>query len=357
MPHLSFLFKSTVRGNGTQQIWQLPTFSVTFTRPFLLKSDPSRPGCSSSSSSSWHLRAATLFLYRNDALHWTYRVPSISASRLLPFFLIVRQKSPTIRASFEGLNRTRPKSRGPATRLSSHPPSPPISNDSTNSHLFSHEPLRKFLHPPRQLSTLFRFRSLPSLSTFIELPLPLHARSDIDLFVFLLSSSASLSSSQCQCCSLRSASINILQFYRAVLASYRRTGRRDRPRRFTRERSLSRCLWNFSFLFGSPYRRGWPVLWNYRSSTANRMDGRTVDDRSSVFRLENIFPWNFARSRSSSSSRDGVAEVTGEKIWGGLGNSALKTWRCLTPRLSETCLRGLYSTYGSLVVYKGVVAL
>lgn len=121
--------------------------------------------------------------------------------------------------------------------------------------------------------------------------------------------------------------------------------------------NVARCLWNFSFLFGSPYRRGWPVLWNYRSSTANRMDGWTVDDRSSVFRLENIFPWNFARSRSSSSSRDGVAEVTGEKIWGGLGNSALKTWRCLTPRLSETCLRGLYSTYGSLVVYKGVVAL
>lgn len=357
MPHLSFLFKSTVRGNGTQQIWQLPTFSVTFTRPFLLKSDPSRPGCSSSSSSSWHLRAATLFLYRNDALHWTYRVPSISASRLLPFFLIVRQKSPTIRASFEGLNRTRPKSRGPATRLSSHPPSPPISNDSTNSHLFSHEPLRKFLHPPRQLSTLFRFRSLPSLSTFIELPLPLHARSDIDLFVFLLSSSASLSSSNAnaapQNALLRSASINILQFYRAVLASYRRTGRRDRPRRFTRERGAL----SLEFFFPLWITLSEGMVRPVKLHTANRMDGWTVDDRSSVFRLENIFPWNFARSRSSSSSRDGVAEVTGEKIWGGLGNSALKTWRCLTPRLLETCLRGLYSTYGSLVVYKGVVAL
>lgn len=281
MPHLSFLFKSTVRGNGTQQIWQLPTFSVTFTRPFLLKSDPSRPGCSSSSSSSWHLRAATLFLYRNDALHWTYRVPSISASRLLPFFLIVRQKSPTIRASFEGLNRTRPKSRGPATRLSSHPPSPPISNDSTNSHLFSHEPLRKFLHPPRQLSTLFRFRSLPSLSTFIELPLPLHARSDIDLFVFLLSSSASLSSSQCQCCSLRSASINILQFYRAVLASYRRTGWRDRPRRFTRERGALSLEFFFPLWITLSEGMARPVKLPFLHSEQNgRLDGWR-----SVFRL------------------------------------------------------------------------
>lgn len=69
----------------------------------------------------------------------------------------------------KGSNRARPKSR--------KPPSPSSRIDPI-SHLFSHEPVRKFPpHPSRRLSTLFRFRSLPSLSTFIELPLPLHARS------------------------------------------------------------------------------------------------------------------------------------------------------------------------------------
>lgn len=68
-----------------------------------------------------------------------------------------------------GSNRARPKSRGPPS---------PSSRIDPISHLFSHEPVRKFPpHPSRRLSTLFRFRSLPSLSTFIELPLPLHARS------------------------------------------------------------------------------------------------------------------------------------------------------------------------------------
>lgn len=119
--------------------------------------------------------------------------------------------------------------------------------------------------------------------------------------------------------------------------------------------NVARCLWNFSFLFGSPYRRGWSVLWNYTQRTEWTVGRLTIGLPSFASK---IFFHEILRDRDRARARGMESRKLRGRIWGGLGNSALKTWRCLTPRLSETCLRGLYSTYGSLVVYyKGVVAL
>lgn len=332
-----------------EQIWQLPTFSVTFTRPFLLKSDPSRPGCSSSSS-SWHLRAATLFLYRNDALHWTYRVPSISASRL-HLILIVRQKSPTIRASFEGLNRTRPKiarARDPSQDYHRTPPPLPLLRGS----------IRSRTTPPTRISSL--------TSRFENFYTPLGnfpPSSAFDRFRPYQLSSSFLSLSTLEAISIYPCSPSSplpylppnanaapfdpprLIFYNFIDRYwYRRIVERvvDRIVHEDSHANKARCLSNFSSLLGHP-KWGWSVPWNYRSSTMNGKDD-LPSFVSKIFFQEifceieiEIEGW----SRGSSHGRRG-------KVWDGLGNSALKTWRCLTPRLSlETCSRGLCSRLNS----------
>lgn len=88
----------------------------------------------------------------------------------------------------------------------------------------------------------------------------------------------------------------------------------------------------------------WFVLWNYRIPSTQE----GYDDWSSSFSYRNIFQeilrdrgmellQGRRRGETHRGGNDGVS------VWDGLGNSALKTWRCLTPRLSETCWRGLYS--------------
>ena len=159
----------------------------------------------------------------------------------------------------KGSNRARPKSRKPPSPSSRIDPISPARIFSLASRFenFLHTPLADF--PPS--SAFDRFRPYQLSSSFLSLST---LAADIDLF--LLPASASLSSSQCQCCSLRSASINILQFYR--LASHRPTGRRDRPRRIhTRTCRLCDSPFLQIILFGSLCRRrDGPPQWMDRSS-------------------------------------------------------------------------------------------